>query len=390
VFGCLTKPFQLTIECAANIFKSGHGGNASSSSRSIFLFALASHRKFSAIIVRPSLACNFTGRHQGDPMPLPVRWRYKLDRWRNEIQGQFRSRPAAQPRPRLCPACGTLVGATATRCHQCGASMTFSLAAASRSLGRWMPQVSPVTYLVLGLDVLIYGVSLLMTIQRSGGFAAPRGGLGGLLNLGGIDGNILERIGASMAAGHFPDSDFTQPWRLVMAVFLHASLIHVGFNMMALMNIGPLVEELYGSARYFFIFVVTGAAGFLASSIFGSPSVGASGAILGLVGALIAVTGSRQSAGARMLRSQLISWVVSIAVLGFLMPGIDNFAHGGGFVAGYLLGRLIPDRHPADLAERRSANVLGWAAALAVAASFVFMVFNYFATAQNIASGSNF
>ena len=250
-----------------------------------------------------------------------------------------------------------------------------------------MPQVSPVTYLVLALDVLIYGVSLLMTIQRSGGFAAPSGGLSGLLRtLGGISGIILLRMGESVPFAYM----LSQPWRLVMAVFLHGSLIHVGFNMMALMNIGPLVEELYGSARYLFIFVVTGAAGFLASSLFGNVSVGASGAILGLVGTLIAVTGSRHNAGARMLRGQLISWLVSIAVLGFLMPGIDNFAHGGGFVAGYLLGRLIPDRHPADLAERRSANVLGWAAALAVAASFVFMVFNYFATAQNIAPGSNF
>jgi rhomboid protease GluP len=160
--------------------------------------------------------------------------------------------------------------------------------------------------------------------------------------------------------------------------------------MMAFMNIGPMVEELYGSARYLFIFVVTGAVGFLASSLFGSVSVGASGSILGLVGVLLAVTGSRQSAGARMLRSQLVSWVVSIAVLGFLMPGIDNFAHGGGFVAGYLLGRLIPDRPPADVTEQKSANVLGWTAALAVAVSFVFMVLNYFATAQNIAPGSNF
>jgi rhomboid protease GluP len=101
-----------------------------------------------------------------------------------------------------------------------------------------------------------------------------------------------------------------------------------------------------------------------------------------MIGVLIAVTSNRQSAGARMLRGQLISWVVSIAVLGFFMPGIDNWAHGGGFVAGYLLGRLIPDRRPADSAERRTADLMGWGAALLVAASFVFMLINFFATAR--------
>jgi hypothetical protein len=83
-----------------------------------------------------------------------------------------------------------------------------------------------------------------------------------------------------------------------------------------------------------------------------------------------------------MLRSQLISSVIGMALLGFFMRGmIDNWAHGGGFVAGYLLGRLIPDRQPADAAERRTAEIMGWTAAVLVAASFIFMVMNYFATA---------
>jgi rhomboid protease GluP len=312
-------------------------------------------------------------------MPLPVRWRYKLDRWRGDIRRRLQPRAAALPRPRLCPACGWLVGASATRCHQCGASMTFSLAAARRSLSKLLPHAAPVTYIVLSLDILIYGLSLLMTIQRSGGFDAPAGGLRGILvSLGGISGAILLRMGESLPFAYL----LSQPWRLVMAVFLHGSLIHIGFNMMTLMNIGPMVEELYGSARYLFIFVVTGAVGFLTSSLVGNVSVGASGSLLGLVGVLIAVTGSRQSAGARMLRGQLISWVVSIAVLGFFMPVVDNWAHGGGFLAGYLLGRLIPDRQPADPAERRTADIMGWAAALLVAASFIFMVINYFAMAR--------
>jgi rhomboid protease GluP len=313
-------------------------------------------------------------------MPLPTRWRYKLDRWRGDIARQFRSRSSASaPRPRLCPACGNLVGATAAKCHQCGASMTFSLAAASRSLSKMMPHAAPITYSILALDCLIYGLSLLMTIQRSGGFDAPAGGLRGILvSLGGISGAILLRLGESVPLPYLA----SQPWRLVMAVFLHGSLIHIGFNMMTLMNIGPMVEELYGSARYLFIFVVTGAFGYLASATVGNVSVGASGSLLGLIGVLIAVTGGRKSAGAQMMRRQLISWVITIAVLGLLMPIIDNYAHAGGFAAGYVLGKMLPDRLPADLAETRRADIMGWAAGLAVAASFIFMLINYFATAR--------
>ncbi len=75
----------------------------------------------------------------------------------------------------MCPACGTLVGATANRCHQCGASMTFSIAAASRSLGRLMPATSPATYAILTLSCLLYGVSLLRSFSSEAARAAVAG-----------------------------------------------------------------------------------------------------------------------------------------------------------------------------------------------------------------------
>jgi rhomboid protease GluP len=150
--------------------------------------------------------------------------------------------------------------------------------------------------------------------------------------------------------------------------------------MWVLMDLGPTIEELYGSARFFFIFIATGAFGYLVSSAMGRLSVGASGGLLGMVGVLLALTTHRQSAGMRMLRGQLINWLIYIAVMGLLMPGIDNFAHLGGFASGFLLGRVMADRQPADAAERRVAYTLGWASGLAVAASFAFMLLYYFNT----------
>lgn len=300
-------------------------------------------------------------------MPLPVRWRYKFDRWRSQVSGMFRSEPK-QMSPKLCPACGTLVGASATKCHQCGANMRFSFAAASKSLGRWMPQTSPVTYAMLTICCVMYALSLVITMKFSGG------GLGGgLMNLGGIATQVNYRLGASLPLSY----DMAQPWRFVTAVFLHGGLLHIGFNMWVLMDIGPMVEELYGSARYFFLYIVTGAFGYVVSAALGHFSVGASGALLGLIGVLLAATTGRKNPAAQALRSALIRWVIYIGVLGVIMSGTDNAAHFGGLVSGYLLGRLFADRNPADVAERRRADLLGWIAGIAVAVSFGFMIVNY-------------
>jgi rhomboid protease GluP len=312
---------------------------------------------------------------QGDHVPLPVRWRYKLDHWRAAVASFFQTqRPA--PRPRLCPACGTLVGATSSRCHQCGASMTFSMAAASRSLSRFLPQAAPVTYGLLTFCSLLYVVSLLATMKRSG-FVTPGGGLGALFNLGGIDNSILIRMGESLPWPY----NLAQPWRLVTAIFLHGGLLHIGFNMWIFMDLGPILEELYGSARYFFVFVITGVIGYVASSFTGHLSVGASGALLGVIGALFALSSGTQNIGMRMLRSRLIPFLIYVAVIGFLPAlHVDIWAHAGGFASGFLLGKVMAGRPPADPSERRRANVLGWAAGLVVFASMAFMLLNYFSS----------
>src|SRR5271156_6303644 len=253
-----------------------------------------------------------------------------------------------QGRPQLCPSCGTLVGANATKCHQCGANLTFSMAAASRSLEKLFPTAAPATYGILGFSCLLYIVSLLATMRTNGLQPPGGGGMFAIFGIGGIDGNILQKFGASLPLPY----DIQQPWRLVMAVFLHGSLMHIVFNMWVLMDIGPQLEEMYGSARFFFIYVVTGIAGYVLSSLRGHFSVGGSGALLGLVGVLLAITTGRRSAGMQMLRSQIIRWLIYIAVWGLLFPGIDNYAHGGGLAAGFLLGRILTDRAPVSPEER--------------------------------------
>src|SRR5271154_3683156 len=135
---------------------------------------------------------------QGTLLDLSPRLRWKLDRFREQMRGFFGGGRKEERRPQLCPACGTLVGSAATKCHQCGASLTFGMAAATRSLSRLMPTESPVTYGILTLSCLLYGVSLLATIRTSGFQAPAGGGFSALMSFGAISGKVLQELGESL------------------------------------------------------------------------------------------------------------------------------------------------------------------------------------------------
>lgn len=302
-------------------------------------------------------------------MPLSYEWQRRLERWKNAMRGMFGGGGGGEqgPRPQLCPACGTLVGIHATRCHVCGTSLRFSVAAFSKKFsGVFGEHEAPVTTALLIANILMLGVSWMALVAAGGGK--------GLSILWGLGGATQYRLGAS-----FPYSIFYMHewWRVVTAMFLHGGLLHIGFNMMALLQLGPAIEELYGSARYLFIYVLTGAFGFLVSAGFGNFSLGASGALLGLVGIMLAITTKRGGSYMRELRSRLISSVVILFAIGFMGMGIDNYAHGAGLAAGFVLGKLFADRPPASAGERQRAYAMGWLAGLVIVASFVLMIMHY-------------
>lgn len=299
-------------------------------------------------------------------MTLPYRWQWRLERWKNAMGGFFGGEQ--QPRPKLCPVCGALVGIKATRCHECGASLRFSLAALSKQLsGLFGDNEAPVTTVLLIANVLMLGVSWLSVAAMGEG--------GGLTILWGLVGDPQFRLGATYPLLIFFRHEW---WRLVTAMFLHAGLVHIGFNMMGLMQFGPALEELYGSARYLFLYVVSGAFGFLLSAVTGHFSLGASGALLGLVGATLAITSKRGGAYMRDLRSRLITSVAILFLLGFSgFMAMDNLAHGGGLAAGFVLGKIFVDRKPMNVKESRTAYALGWLAGIVVIASFVLMFLHF-------------
>lgn len=272
-----------------------------------------------------------------------------------------------QPRPKLCPSCGSLVGINATRCHECGTNLRFSLAAISKGLSGIFGGQAPVTTILLITNLVMFGITFMAM--------AANNEAGGLRILWGMSGEALYRLGESLPLQAIIEQ--RQWWRLVTAMFLHGGLIHIGFNLMVLMDFGPPLEELYGSARYLFFYVAAGVFGYILSSFAGHFSVGASGAILGLVGLLLAVTSKRGGAYMRELRSRLISWIGFLFLFGFVMSGVDNYAHAGGLAAGFALGKLSADRQPINPREKQMAQLLGWLAGIVVIASVTLMFVHY-------------
>jgi rhomboid protease GluP len=305
-------------------------------------------------------------------LTLSYEWQRRLERWKNTLRGLVGLGGGGGtdqgPRPQICPACGALVGISATKCHECGTNLRFSVAALGKKFsGLFGDQEAPVTTALLIANMLMFGVSWMALAAAGGGK--------GLSILWGLSGIGQLRLGMSIPWPYLVESN--EWWRLVTAMFLHGGLIHIGFNMMALMQFGPALEELYGSAKYLFIYVFTGAFGFLVSSRFGNLSLGASGAILGLVGVMLAVTTKRGGSYMLSLRSRLITSVVILFALGFMGMGMDNYAHGGGLAAGFVMGKLFADRQPLNAGEKKRAYALGLLAGLVVIASFALMIVHY-------------
>ena len=167
--------------------------------------------------------------------------------------------------------------------------------------------------------------------------------------------------------------DAGQWWRLLTPMFLHGSLAHLAFNSLALYSLGPQVESTYGTGRFLALYALAGLAGSVASYWFNpnALSVGASGAIFGLFGALAAFAyTSRSLIGAAATKTQLGQMATLVAInlaFGFV-PGsnIDNSAHIGGLLVGGLVGYALAPRYSIDrqayrpVLVRRDNPAVGW------------------------------
>jgi rhomboid protease GluP len=170
-------------------------------------------------------------------------------------------------------------------------------------------------------------------------------------------------------------------WRLFTAMFLHVGVIHLAMNAFMLFIFGRLVESVFGPFRFALLYVLSGLFGSLTSFLINSDVIaaGASGAVFGIIGVMAAYFAAQRNVMGKMAQQNLYGLLGLAAinlVLGQIIPGIDNWAHLGGFAAGFGLGYAFTPSYdvvrsmsgrPMGFTERRGGQTKGlWVAALAI------------------------
>jgi rhomboid protease GluP len=239
----------------------------------------------------------------------------------------------------------------------------WGFAPALRALGSDMGFVT----FVVGACAALYVATLLMSGTGIG--------MNGMLSLLSPGGQTLLLFGAS---GAVPVFIYGRWWTVLSATWLHGSLLHILFNMLWVRQLGPATAEVYGAARMVIIYTIAGACGFALSSAAGyylpplpllrgaSLTVGASASIFGLLGAMV-YYGRR--GGSTAVRSEALRYAVTLFVFGLFMPGIDNYAHAGGFAGGYLASRWLDPLRPERIDHIVGALVCLGLSVLAIVAS---------------------
>jgi rhomboid protease GluP len=197
--------------------------------------------------------------------------------------------------------------------------------------------------MIIALNVGMFIISILLNPKAAGLSPNP-------LTFLSPSGQNLEWLGAT---GRVPIGEYHRYWTLIAANYLHGGILHLFFNMIALRQLAVVVIREFGIYRMFAIYTLSGVVGFWISYLFDVYwTIGASAAVCGLVGALLYYGKSRGGVYGKALYKQVSVWVVFLFLFGFVVPGINNWGHGGGILAGICSGFLLGYR------EKRRENIL--------------------------------
>jgi len=231
----------------------------------------------------------------------------------------------------LCPNCRKLISRDEPRCPYCG----LSNPGAGWKRGFFSAFIRApydIIKIIIYTNVALYIFSILLNPSSIGLSANP-------LTFLSPSGKSLFLLGAT---GTLPIDQLHRWWTLVSASYLHGGLLHIFFNMVALYQLGPFILSEYGVNRFFTIYTLTGIAGFFLSYLAGIPfTIGASASICGLIGAALYYGKSRGGFYGDTIFKQVMGWVIGLVLFGFFVPGINNWAHGGGIAGGIALGFLL-------------------------------------------------
>ena len=231
----------------------------------------------------------------------------------------------------LCPSCRKLISRSEKRCPYCGTGSP-GLWFKNNKLSASFSNPERLIQLILYANVGMFILSILINAGR--------------IHLNFNLFNFLSPSNQSLlvlgSTGTIPIAQMGRWWSLVAANYLHGGLLHIVFNMMALRQLGPIAAREFGTHRMFTIYTVGGIIGFFISYLAGVRfTIGASAAVCSLIGAMLFYGKSRGGAYGQAMYSQIGGWAISIFIFGFMIPGINNWGHGGGMAAGAALAYLL-------------------------------------------------
>ena len=257
----------------------------------------------------------------------------------------------------MCQACRALIEPSSSRCPMCGLeAVPAPRARADERAG----SEHFFSRLILTINIALYVLMLMVDLRNETETALMGPSDSVFLDFGGL-------FVPAIATGDW--------WRLVTPNFIHLGIIHLMFNSIALYQIGPQVEEVYGSQKFILLYVVTGIFSCISSYAVGINGAGASGAIFGLIG-LMAVYGYRLGgAVGRALMRQMLIWAVFGVVVTF--ASANQVAHISGFLTGAALGFLVKGEHPSSSRAAMAWNVAAVGSSLLVVISFVMVALHY-------------
>ncbi|MCA9525837.1 MAG: rhomboid family intramembrane serine protease [Myxococcales bacterium] len=288
--------------------------------------------------------------------PTQAEWKARVAAGAPGRARQAAARHAEQAADERFPCvCGQLLVRGDRTCNACGRRQLLPWPL--RRLGRF-----------LGLSdgsPGVPGTILVMATMVAGYLAQLRFGSGSFMN----PTPALETLELGASFGELTLGP--QPWRALTYTMLHGGIWHIGFNAMALYQIGPLVERRFGTSRYLVGWVIGAVAGAVAAALVSPPGfiIGASGAVSGIIG-MAMLQGHREgTAPGRYLRNEMIKWMVFTTLFGLMIGGVSHAGHFGGLAGGMLVTLLLP---PADArpGRRRLTPALGLAVAVAYGLTF--------------------
>jgi rhomboid protease GluP len=264
----------------------------------------------------------------------------------------------------ICASCGVLVGVNDERCDNCGRRNPglWGYGPALRRLGNDLGFVP----LVMGATIVLYAISLILSGANMQMMLSPST-------------EILFLLGAS---GAIPVIQEGRWWTVLTAGWLHAGVMHIFFNVLWIRQLAPEIANLYGAGRMVIIYTIAGVTGFTLSSLAGAYlsfmpipflrgayfTVGASAPIFGLLGALVHY--GRRTGSSHVGQAGL-QYALLMGVFGLIFPGVDNYAHLGGFAGGYLASMLLDPLKPERIDHLAIAVGCLIVTLIAVIASFV-------------------